>query len=81
MLSGGLPESLDIGVRGSGEEEQFVEIALAEEFRFALRQSGVLGEFARRKIAQRHDFDAWSLQRPDPAFLPRPAAEMPLGCT
>ena len=42
VRSSGLPEALDIGIRGSREEEQLVEIALAQEFRLALRQSGVL---------------------------------------
>ncbi len=58
VRSSGLPEALDIGIRGSREEEQLVEIALAQEFRLALRQSGVLRQFPRRKLAQRYGLDA-----------------------
>src|SRR3984957_14586831 len=53
----GILKSRDIGVGGSREEKQLIEIALARQLGFAFRQTSVLRQLARRERPQRNDLD------------------------
>ncbi len=46
---GGGAEALDVFFGGAGEEEQFVEVALAGQLGFAQREAGILHQFAWRE--------------------------------
>src|SRR5260370_3885528 len=69
-------EAVNVPVRGAGEEKQLIEITLAGEFGFALRQTRVLRPFPRRKPAQRnHEHSA--LRRQTLQSLPPPGPGLP----
>jgi len=63
----------NIAVGSPGEKEEFVNIAEAQEFRFALRKPGVLGEFTERERAQGDDGDTG-------VFRGRSSASAAAGC-
>jgi hypothetical protein len=49
LLAGGSVKTVRVPIGSSGEKEQFLEIAVAEQLGFGGWQTGVLGKLARRK--------------------------------
>jgi hypothetical protein len=61
----------DVFVRGAGEKEKLIEIALAGHFRIPRRQPGILYQLARRKAAQWNGLDVGVLGQTSQRFLRR----------